>query len=741
MIAVDLNGDGRLDFLATCKEKLMASRLGSRQLMLSSVVLIALLGARGEADQPTPSKNAVVAKTPRLALLVGISKYPQVTTHAWRPLHAKRDLAELKRVLMTPRYGFRAEEILVLEDRAATAAGIRSAFADHLIAKANPGAVVVFHFSGHGQQVPDQNGDELDGLDETLVPYDAVDQRASEGAKVNLRDDEIAAWLRELQAKMRGPSGKVEGSISVFLDSCFSGTATRGMLVERGRGWNIEMDGPKPAPSALKPSHWAGSDPNSFLDDEGAYIALSAAQSDQTAKEIGDIGLFTRALVGALERASDQTTYRDLLDEASAEVLASVRNQLPQLEGNPDRRLFNGAGRPTPATVRVISVTDDLLTIPAGKTHLMTVGSVYEIHQAGSGPLSAATQLAVAEVVAVEPLQSQLRLRPGSYKKDLAAGLLAARTVEKAHQYAAVPLRVFLTDLARQPALTEFIKKLPMVTVSGVGPQDYHVEVRLARGEIELRRPEDSCPFQKFSGLPQDEATDRLEQLLRAEWRWRQLVELRQANPNVQARLRLVPTDVTLNSAGRVITSTPHPDRASNQLALHEGDSFMLEFINPSRSDVWVTVLQLERSGSISVLFPISGQAGDGLIRAGDTRLAPRPYIFRIAPPLGPTVFKVIATMEKVDLSRLTQAAYATSRQLLVHGDNEPSRAVARLMAGISKPLHPLAQLLADAAQAQRSLSAATELGAWSVTDAVLLQEPRAGTVRGERCDDRGVPK
>ena len=43
---------------------------------------------------------------------------------------------------------------------------------ERLVEKVKPGDVCVFHFSGHGSQVKDMNGDEEDGFDETLVPED-----------------------------------------------------------------------------------------------------------------------------------------------------------------------------------------------------------------------------------------------------------------------------------------------------------------------------------------------------------------------------------------------------------------------------------------------------------------------------------------------------------------------------------------------------------------------------------------
>lgn len=63
----------------------------------------------------------------------------------------------------------------------------------------------VFHFSGHGTQVEDLNGDEADGLDEAICPLDFE----SEGV---VTDDELHALLPE------------QGTTLVVLDCCHSGT-------------------------------------------------------------------------------------------------------------------------------------------------------------------------------------------------------------------------------------------------------------------------------------------------------------------------------------------------------------------------------------------------------------------------------------------------------------------------------------------------------------------------------------
>ena len=109
--------------------------------------------------------------------------------------------------------GFVLRNFTVLTDENATR--------DHLIAALNqlvqvtgPADTVYFHYSGHGSQVQDVNGDETDGLDETIVPQD--------GRSVGVRDivdDELDAIFSRLRAR----------SAVIVLDSCHSGTGTRAL--------------------------------------------------------------------------------------------------------------------------------------------------------------------------------------------------------------------------------------------------------------------------------------------------------------------------------------------------------------------------------------------------------------------------------------------------------------------------------------------------------------------------------
>jgi len=78
-----------------------------------------------------------------------------------------------------------------------------------LIAGAQPGDSLFFHYSGHGGQAEDKDGDESDGMDETIMPVDFE-------TKGEILDDE----LHQLMVKPL-PEG---ARLTAVFDCCHSGT-------------------------------------------------------------------------------------------------------------------------------------------------------------------------------------------------------------------------------------------------------------------------------------------------------------------------------------------------------------------------------------------------------------------------------------------------------------------------------------------------------------------------------------
>jgi hypothetical protein len=140
------------------------------------------------------------------ALLVGLNAYqPPIS-----PLRGcVNDVLQIQEVLQRY-YAFAEEDIKVLLDRDATRERILDEL-DWLVEGAQPGHVLIFHYSGHGSQVDDDSGDEWECRDEILVPYDHTWDHP-------LRDDH----LKEKFDKV--PPG---ANLTIISDSCHSGTVNK----------------------------------------------------------------------------------------------------------------------------------------------------------------------------------------------------------------------------------------------------------------------------------------------------------------------------------------------------------------------------------------------------------------------------------------------------------------------------------------------------------------------------------
>ena len=189
----------------------------------------------------------------KLALLIGIGEYPQDS--GWPTIHGDNDVAIINDLLIGQ--DFKEHNICKLTNSAATKVGIMSAL-ESILQKAKQGDVVYIHFSGHGQQVTDLDGDEDDHYDEAWIPYDArkkYEADVYEGEN-HIIDDELNSYLNRLRAKVG-----VQGKIIVVADACHSGSGSRGISDEEVfvRGTSEKFEIPVKKLNIVRkeaPVHW-----------------------------------------------------------------------------------------------------------------------------------------------------------------------------------------------------------------------------------------------------------------------------------------------------------------------------------------------------------------------------------------------------------------------------------------------------------------------------------------------------
>lgn len=142
------------------------------------------------------------------ALCIGINNYPGTHMDLQGCVNDANDWAAT--------LSARGFAVTTLLDDQATKAAMVAAMGT-LIGKAAKNDSLVITFSGHGTYQPDTDGDEVDGLDEALCPYDLQTNGAA------LIDDEIKTLFATRKAGVR---------IVLIADSCHSGTVTRAAQAE-----------------------------------------------------------------------------------------------------------------------------------------------------------------------------------------------------------------------------------------------------------------------------------------------------------------------------------------------------------------------------------------------------------------------------------------------------------------------------------------------------------------------------
>lgn len=357
------------------------------------------------------------------ALIIALGNYP--ANSGWNNLSSVNDARLMQTVLKSQ--GFSDKYITILSDEQATKTNILKSL-ETLIYQSNSSDVVVFHFSGHGQQITDLNGDEPDGYDEALIPYDA--QKTPSGTykgKNHLVDDELNGYLYKLRKKT-GPAGDV----IFFLDACHSGTATR------GRDDNATYRG-TPEKFHLKPSNEISVNEKKAFDEQinhqerGAaelspYAVISASGQQELNLEIRDqnnveYGSLTFALGKVLGSQRGKLSYSALFDWLRNEMwaqFAGKHQQNPQLEGMPDRMLFAGNSIEAQPHCRVISeVNSAKVVIDGGELNGLTIGSEVSFYPINTSYPEKAELVAKGTVKRVGLAESEVSFDQSIEKKKL----------------------------------------------------------------------------------------------------------------------------------------------------------------------------------------------------------------------------------------------------------------------------------------------------------------------------------
>lgn len=252
---------------------------------------------------------------------------------------------------LTQRYGYKAEDIVMLNDdttdpvRVPTKANMLRAM-QWLVKDARPNDALFFHYSGHGGQTEDLDGDEEDGMDDVIYPVDF------QMAGHIVDDDMHAIMVSPLQPGVR---------LTALFDSCHSGTvldlpytySTKGVIKEPNMWKDVGSSGLQAAMayatgnttslvSSLGNVFTTITKSNNNVDRERVkqikfspadVIMFSGSKDNQTSADATENGQNTGAMSWAFLTVlskQPQQSYLSLLQNMRAE-LSSKYTQKPQL--------------------------------------------------------------------------------------------------------------------------------------------------------------------------------------------------------------------------------------------------------------------------------------------------------------------------------------------------------------------------------------------------------------------------
>ncbi|WP_298539971.1 caspase family protein [uncultured Aquimarina sp.] len=322
------------------------------------------------------SNNNIYAE--KHALIIAIGDYPKDS--GWGFISSLNDVPLIKEALMN--HGFKSSNFTLLKDNQATYANIKNTITE-FTSKLKLGDIAVIHFSGHGQPIWDTNNDEIDGYDEAWVPYDAMANYDVYGYKGenHLRDDELG----DMFIKIRNKLGK-DGQLLILMDSCHSGTASRGPIGDIHRGSFFPFQPEDYDPVVKDDNEFSIIDREKTATNAAPFVAISGAAARELNYEYDGVGSLTFAFAKAMTSLPDEYTYRQVFSKIESKMNIIAPSQRPTIEGNGvDFKLFKNeyvTQKPYFPITKILA--PNKLRIRGGKIQNLLVNTTVFVCKAGT---------------------------------------------------------------------------------------------------------------------------------------------------------------------------------------------------------------------------------------------------------------------------------------------------------------------------------------------------------------------
>lgn len=574
----------------------------------------------------------------KIALIVAVGDYPQ--GGRWRSLSSMNDLKYVKAALK--KSGFSENNIDTLVNEQATKNNMVQKL-DRLIANVAKGDIVFFQFSGHGQQIEDDNGDEADGYDEALIPYDAkaAYDPVTYNGQNHFRDDLLGSKLQQIRNKIGAT-----GSLLVLLDACYSGTATRGneFAICRGDSHAFQSPGYEPKESLNKNAETSSGFLKLTGNSESNMIVISASSPNQMnyeSKDINQVGVgsLSYAFAKAVSNLKDGSNYSLLFQKIKSQIQANIPTQVPMIEGDITQEVFSGnyIKKEDHFIIDKWASNDSSFYINGGVLDNISNGSSFKIYLNDTSLVTEGTikqtgifqSLGVSQKPIIKGEAYTVQFDGVSYGNF--SGSIFINTPTQKNQKA--------SQLAKQ--LEYQIKQYSFLSINTNA--DMMLDIKAQKDGsalISLVEKGDSIHYAKQVGSADSLST--------ADWQY--LFEGIKRTIRIKYFRNISDGGVFSNDVKlQVIPKKPSAD-AAGEIILKPSDEFAIKISNKGTQPLYFTILDLLPNNDIKVLIPDEAdEPQDYIIRPGETRSIDGIQVDAITPK-GKEFFKAIFSKVPIDL-------------------------------------------------------------------------------------------
>lgn len=591
------------------------------------------------------------------ALIIAIGDYPEES--GWSDISSDQDVPLIKTAL--EKQGFTIKNIL--QDEQATKEGIINAFKS-LTAETSKGDIIAIHFSSHGQQIYDDNGDEVDGLDEAIVAYGAhVKYSESYKGESHLRDDELGDLLEELRMK-----AGTNGNVIVSIDACHSGTGTRGNEKVRG--------GAPPLVPAdfgeIKIEEDAGYSETVTRGQSSSLAPLvifSAARANELNFEYKGKGSLSYAISKALHEIEEGITYRALFARVQTIMADIAKRQNPVAEGNGLDALIFGDGivtaQKTFFTINKIDKEKKQIIIDGGSLAGIYKNTKIEFLPSGTVDPEGKNPISAGLVTESDYFTSRVKVDDIDKIKNKAAvwGFVSE------YSFPETKVKLSLRNAGNksiQQKLEEIVKNNKLAELVK-DPSSKDVDLWIASSGSRGSTGEFTL-INAANGSVYKENVSDLETLIKEYAQSKILRETKLVDKDLKVTFEFVPVmNLVSEDPLRFRDTLSISDKTVNGVVkIAEGDTLLLKVTNHGNEDAYFNIIGIAQDGFVYVLVPSSDESigdtpGDYFIKAGASKILPD-IIVEMHPPYGKEILKLFSYSEPIDFRKIFKSRGESTR-------------------------------------------------------------------------------